>query len=115
MAFTELERSAVEEGLDRFLEKRRPPPDIRSELDLQYRIFDQSVELMEVRPHWEDPDEIMETPVAKLTYVRSRALWKIYWMRQDLKWHGYEPVPQVGTLTKALEVVGEDRYCCFFG
>lgn len=115
MAFTELERRTVERALDAFLGERRPPPAIRPELDIQYRISGQSVEIFEVRPYWRDREQSMETPVAKITYVRRRATWKLYWMRKDLRWHGYDPVPQTDTIEKALHAVNEDRYCCFFG
>jgi hypothetical protein len=57
----------------------------------------------------------MENPIAKATYVKSTALWKVYWQRADLKWHSYEPTPQVGSIEKFLAVVDEDRYACFFG
>jgi hypothetical protein len=115
MAFTELEQKAVEKALEGFLKSRRPPAEIRSQLDIQYHISGQSVEIVEVRPHWRATGEVIETPAAKLTYVRSKAAWKIYWMRKDLKWHGYEPTPQVGTIEQALGVVNEDKYGCFFG
>ena len=115
MAFTNLEQKAVEKALDGFLKRRRPPVQIRSKLDIQYHLSGQSIEIVEVRPDWRDSGEVTETPVAKLTYVRSKALWKIYWMRKDLRWHSYEPVSQVGTIEKALAVVDEDKYCCFFG
>jgi len=115
MAFTEIEKKAVEKALDGFLKKRRPPAHIRSELDIQYRLSGQSIEIVEVRPDWRDPEEVTEIPIAKITYVRSKALWKIYWMRKDLRWHAYEPASQVGTIENALGVVDEDKYCCFFG
>ena len=115
MGFSEFEQKAVTKALDAFLKRRKPPAHIRPNLDIRYHLSGQSIQIVEVRPHWREADRIMETPVAKLTYVRSRALWKIYWMRQDLKWHSYEPVAQVGTIEKALAVVDEDRYGCFFG
>ena len=36
-------------------------------------------------------------------------------MRRDLKWHGYEPTPEVHSLEAFLNVVDRDEYCCFFG
>jgi hypothetical protein len=47
--------------------------------------------------------------------VRTRNHWKIYWKRQDLKWHGYEPQLEVRTLDDFLRVVDTDEYGCFFG
>jgi hypothetical protein len=115
MAFTEPERQEIDKILHVFMEKRRPPVELRSEVDFQCRISGQSIQIVEIRPRWQAPGEFTEMGCAKLTYVRSLALWKIYWMRRDLKWHSYKPVSQVGTLEKALAVIDEDRYGCFFG
>lgn len=105
MALTHLETQRVENALQAFLEKRRPPPEIRSQVDIGYRINGQSVELFEIRPRFGEPNEKIEAPIAKATYVQSTALWKVYWQRADLKWHAYEPTPQVGTIEKFLALV----------
>lgn len=115
MALTQLERARCERDLAKFLECRRPPPHVRPQLDIGYRIAGQSVEIFEVRPDWQNPNEKMEHPVAKATFVRARNRWRIFWMRSDLKWHGYEPDPEVDTLEAFLQVVDRDEYCCFFG
>lgn len=115
MAFSGLERQRHEQEVAKFLELRRPPPEIRPKLDLGYKIEGQSVEIFEIRPDWQDNTETMLTPVAKTTFVRTRNRWKIYWMRSDLKWHGYEPTPEVRSLEAFLHVVDRDEYCCFFG
>ncbi|HKL26212.1 MAG TPA: DUF3024 domain-containing protein [Desulfuromonadales bacterium] len=57
----------------------------------------------------------MESPVAKATYVKIRKIWKIYWMRADLKWHGYQPDPVVQSIEEFLEIVERDEYGCFYG
>jgi hypothetical protein len=53
-------------------ERRRPPPAIRSRLDLGYRIAGQSVELFEIRPQWDRPEIKRESALAKATFVRTR-------------------------------------------
>ena len=115
MALGEFEQKRAEKVVAAFLQRRKPPPHIRSKLDFGYRIKKQSVELFEVRPRWNKPTEKLEHPVAKVTYVRATGLWKVYWMRADLKWHSYEPTPQVGSLEKFLALVDEDKHACFFG
>jgi hypothetical protein len=116
MALSELEFARVRKAMDAFLKQRRPPVHIRPKLDISYRISGQSVEIFEVRPKWRGkPGELHEGPVAKATYVRTRGIWRIYWMRQDLKWHSYEPVAEVGSIDAFCKVVGEDENCCFFG
>ena len=112
---SEFELKKCERDLKRFMDTHRPPAHIRNELDLAYRIRNQSVEIFEVRPHWRNSSEIMEHAVAKATYVKTQKLWKIYWQRADLKWHKYDPVPTEKTLEEFLNIVGEDKHACFFG
>jgi hypothetical protein len=115
MALTDLERKRCERDLARFLERRRPPPHIRSDLDIGYRISGQSVEVFEVRPDWQDPDVKRELPFAKATFVRTRDRWRVFWMKRDLRWHTYEPNPEVHRLEAFLNLVDRDDFRCFFG
>ena len=115
MAFNELDRRRIEKAMAEFLAKRRPPPHIRPELDIGYRLIDQSVELFEIRPQWDDRSIIREHPFARATYVRTQKLWKVFWQRADLKWHGYEPAPAVKSIDDFLAIVDADQYACFFG
>jgi len=115
MTLSELETKRVEKAVLAFLEKRRPPPHVRPKLDLGYRITRQSLELFEIRPRWDKTSEKMEHPFAKATYIKTTGTWKVFWQRADLKWHGYEPAPQVGSVEKFLAIVDEDKHACFFG
>ncbi len=112
---SELEVKRCEKALAAFLGRRRPPPHVRPQLDLACRIAGQSVEILEVRPHWIHTEQKHESPVAKATYVRSRKHWRVFWMRRDLRWHGYEPHPVADTIEDVLEIVDRDEFGCFFG
>jgi len=115
MAISEFEIKRCEKAIEKFMVKHRPPVHIRNELDLGSRIKNQSVELFEIRPQWDNPSNKIEVPVAKATYVKNQKQWKVYWQRSDLKWHLYEPLPTVRTLEDFLNAVGEDQHHCFFG
>ncbi|MCC5789681.1 MAG: DUF3024 domain-containing protein [Opitutales bacterium] len=115
MALSEFEIERIKALVEEFLERRRPPLEIRDKLDLGYRIEGQSVVLFEVRSRYDNPKEKIEFAVAKATYVRKSNSWKIFWQRADLRWHGYEPHPEVDSLEKFLEVVDKDQYHCFWG
>ena len=115
MAFSEFEIRKYEKVVGQFIEKRRPPLHIRSQLDLAFRVDGQSVEIFEVRPVWREPEKKMEHPVAKATYVKTQRIWRIYWQRADLKWHCYEPNPEVGTIEDFIALVDKDEHACFFG
>ena len=115
MALNDIERKRIETAVDAYIQKHRPPPHIRPQLDIGYRVSGQSVEIFEIRPRWNEPSEKMEHPVAKATFVRSTELWKVFWRRADLKWHGYEPLPAVGSIEKFLAAVEKDEHACFWG
>ena len=115
MAFTELELRRYNKALQQYVEMRRPPPHIRPKLDLAYRISGQSVEIFEVRHGFSDPSSTVEEYVAKATYVRRAQEWRVYWQRADLKWHRYEPTPEVRSIDEFLSLIEEDEYCCFYG
>ena len=115
MGLSEIERAQAERAMGFLLEKRRPPTHIRPELDIQCRITNRSVEVVEVRPRWRRPGEVAEHPCAKATYVRNRGVWRVFWMRADLKWHRYDPAPEVRRLEQFAKLVAEDKHACFFG
>lgn len=115
MALTELEAARAKQILSEFIERRRPPPHMRDQVDLSYRLAGQSVELFEIRPAWSRPGEKVESPVAKTRFVRTRNAWQVYWQRADLKWHVYEPTPEVPGLPEFLALLERDPHGCFWG
>ncbi len=115
MSLSEFEWKRTEKMVAAFIEKHRPTPDIREQLDEGYRIENQSVVLFEIRPTWNNPSEKQEIPIAKATYVKSRRCWRVFWQRSDLKWHRYEPTPEVRLIEDFLALVERDEHHCFFG
>jgi hypothetical protein len=116
VALTELERARVRKTVGTFVEGRRPPHHLRQQVDLAFRLTAQSVEIFEVRQAYGgDPGERIELPVAKATYVRTVRRWRVFWLRQDMKWHSYKPAPDVATIEEFVALVREDRNSCFFG
>jgi len=115
MTFTELEAKRNESAVREFMEKRRPPPHIRSRLDIGYEFNGQVIDLFAIRPDWQDETTLRQHPFARIRYVKSQGEWRLYWKRADLKWHIYEPSPRHKFLKQALEVIHADAYCCFFG
>lgn len=115
MAISEFEIKRIEKIVGQFIERRRPAAPIRNELDLSFRISGQSFEIYEIRPQWDDPTKKIENPVAKATYVKSKKIWKLFWMRADLKWHSYQPHPVSKSLEEILKVIEQDSHACFWG
>ena len=116
MALAVIELARVQRAMNALMKQRRPPPHVRPKLDLGFRVKRQSVEIFEIRPAWREPaGEKCESAVAKATYVRTRGVWRVFWQRRDLKWHGYEPRPEVSSIDEFVSLVAEDAHACFFG
>ena len=113
MAFNDLEYHAVNKEVKLYVDSVRPPEHIRPELDIVYSITDQTIDIGQLRPVWRgEPGETHILPSARIKYIRSLNRWKLYWMRQDMKWHLYSTEL---SLTDALEVVRIGPDGCFFG
>lgn len=108
-----LDRSRIAKVVRAFLDECQPPEDIREKLDFGFRHHDQSVELLEIRPQWRQPGKSSHA-FAKATFVKARGVWKIYWMRGNLKWQPYKP-STARSLNAFLKLVKEDEFGCFFG
>ncbi|WP_017733060.1 DUF3024 domain-containing protein [Nafulsella turpanensis] len=105
----------VERQIQKFIESKRPSEEIRSKLDFGYSYKNNAVELYEIRPQWDDESIIRHHPFAKAKYVKTKNIWKVYWMRSNLKWALYDPLPEVKGVDEFLEAVDQDAHHCFFG
>ena len=116
MAFTETEIAEHTATLEeRFWSRRRPPLHLRDKVREGQRFDGTSIELFFVRPAFRRPGEHIEEAIAKVTFVRSRNVWRLFWKRADGKWHRYPPCPEAASLGDALRAIHADPNGCFFG
>ena len=101
--------------MENFIARRRPPENIRQRLYISYKIDNQSIVVFEIRPQFNKPEEKMEYPIAKTTFVKAKNHWKVFWLRADLNWHSYTPKATVKTIEEFIKLVEEDKHCCFWG
>ena len=114
MAFNEIELKRIDKVVGGVC-RRRNRPELHDQLRLEYRVKAHDVVLFEVRPCWDGQPGTMENPVAKVKFVRTDGMWRLFWQRADLKWHGYDPFPTSSDLSRLVEEVDRDPHCCFFG
>lgn len=114
MSESTLDRARIAKTVRAFLETRRPAQEMRAKLDFGFRYHRQSVELIEIRPKWGGKPGKTEHAFAKATFVKALKIWKVYWMRGNLKWHAYEPAT-VRSLEAFLKLVNDDKHHAFFG
>ena len=113
-AFTDVQQRQVEKLLAPLCAAPADPA-VRSQLRIGFRVDGLSIVLFESRPGFMPPHEWQEEPVAKFTYVKSADRWKLFCMLRDLKWHGYEPLPESRELAPLVREVRGDPTGIFWG
>lgn len=114
MAFSEFEIKRIDKIVRTFCENRVPER-FRDQVKVGFRIEGQNIFLFENRPRWDEPSEWLALDFAKITYVKSRRIWKLYWKRASGKWDQYKPHFVANDIGKLIKTIDEDRYGCFFG
>lgn len=114
MAFNDLELAAIDDLVGAFC-RRITRPELRDQLEFAMDIEAHAVTIQEVRPGFRNLTKKTRHGVARFRYVRRRNEWRLYWMRQDLKWHVYDPAEATSELADLVAIVEADEYGCFFG
>jgi hypothetical protein len=71
--------------------------------------------IVERRPQWDDPIRWIETPAAKVKFIRSANKCRLYWMRADMKWHKYPGLSSSDRLEDLEQEIDADPLAGFFG
>ncbi len=114
MAFTDIDLQKIQNKVGRLCSKKTPEH-LKDQLRFEYEIEKQNVIIYEIRPVWNNPSEFTKLSMAKLTYVNSQKVWKLYWKRASGKWVKYEPKESAKDLGMLVQEIEKDSYGCFFG
>ena len=114
MAFDELELKRIDRTVGELC-RRCSPPEHADQLRTVYEVEGHSVTMYEERPPWDGVGEWTRRGIARFRFYRSRSEWQLYWMRQDLRWHLYDPDEMPADLASLVAVVEADKYGAFFG
>ena len=114
MAFTDLDLHKIKKAVGGLCEKRTPSH-LKDKLRYEYEIEKQNVVIYEIRPAFMKEGEFTKMPMAKLTYVSSRKIWKLFWKRASGKWEKYKPEEEASELYTLIQEIDQDAYGCFFG
>ena len=85
MAISEFEIFKVEKAAKDFCQERNKnyPPD---QLSIEYRLEDQTLYFIEVRPRWNDPSVKTEMDLAKLRYIKKVRKSIVSIVRYQITW-----------------------------
>lgn len=105
----------IEQNVKEFIEKERPPIELRDQVDIGYSFDGSTIIIFEIRPSWTDSKEIIHMEIAKIRYYKSKKIWKLFWFRASGKWELYEPYPVASSLDVLLQAIADDKHNCFWG
>ena len=114
MAFSRKELAQIERVVGDFC-RDGVPVQFKDQVRISYSIKNHDVLISESRPGWRNPSEWVESPIAKLRFVRTANKWRLYWLRASGKWMLYGPYSRSKTLRSMVREIELDSYGCFFG
>ena len=114
MAFSKVERRAIERLLTEYC-GRRVPPNERDRRRILFRIKGRGVILLESRPLFTKPSEWVDAVVAQFRRDDDTGDWTLFCADRNSKWHRYEYLRPKKTLRPLLAEIDRDPTGIFWG
>ena len=95
----------------------RVPAGVRHQLTVESEVAGRDVTILECRLPW-DPEAgaaWTRSPVARLRYLKSRGVWRLYWRDRDESWHEYPDLPWARDVDDLLAEIESDPTAIFWG
>ena len=83
-------------------------------LNYTYQFEANAAVLIQQRPGFMKPDELVSKPIAKFRYSEARNLWTLYWFDPNGKWHRVSNVENKKDIRVLLQVVVTDPLGVFW-
>lgn len=108
----ELDRARVQRWC-----RDRVPQDARHQVRLEADFSGRDVTIVERRAPWnsEAGPDWTTLPVARLRYLKSRGVWRLYWRDRDERWHEYPQLPFARDIDELLTEIDRDPTAIFWG
>ena len=93
------------------------PDSVSDQLRIEVEARGNAITILECRPPWREDfgPEWTRHGVARFKFSPSDRMWRVYWMRRDLKFHLYDLIePQAG-IGPLIAEVDKDPHACFWG
>jgi hypothetical protein len=97
--------------------RARVPEAVRDRVRIECEVSGRDLTVVERHPA-SDPSmgpEWSRSPVARLRYLTSRGVWRLYWHGSDDSWHEYPDLPFARTVDELLDEIEQDPRALFWG
>jgi hypothetical protein len=93
----------------------RVPPHARTQVKLFFIIKQNDVIIIESRPHFKNPEQWTEMPIAKLSYDKDSLEWSLFWSGAEGDWNSYPEFIPTKDLMIIINELEEDPDHLFWG
>lgn len=97
--------------------RHRVPEHALHQVRIECEVDARDVTIVELRAPW-PPDsgaDWARLPVARLRYLTSRQVWRLYWRDRDERWHEYQQLPFASGVEALLTEIDRDPTAIFWG
>jgi hypothetical protein len=95
--------------------ENKVPPHVRDQIQVSYKIQNDTITIYESRPHWQKPDVWTERTIAQFRYNTKDKLWTLYNSDRNNRWHKHPATGPAATLDPLLEKLDNDPAGIFWG
>lgn len=113
--FGDIIRREIDIAAEEFLKHRRPEPEIRHDIDIEYRVEGQDVIVYEIATDFRRPGTKRIGYIGKASFIRDTAIWLVYYSDLEGGWHPYNSDPEVLSITEFFRLMSTDPAEQFFG
>lgn len=97
--------------------RQRVPEHVRDKVAVDVMVSGRDVTVVERHAPWrpEAGAEWTTSPVARLRYLTSRGVWRLYWPDRDGRWHEYPDLAWARDVQELLHEIDRDPTAIFWG
>ncbi|HEX9657632.1 MAG TPA: DUF3024 domain-containing protein [Bacteroidota bacterium] len=106
-------REEVEPIITEYCAKRVPEHAWR-QVKMGFDVRGDAITLFEERPHWQNPDHWIKSPIAKFRYDQKIRKWSLFCADRNSRWHNYQAKPTTN-IQVLLREVDSDPTGIFWG
>jgi Protein of unknown function (DUF3024) len=102
--------------IQRWCEKQVPAAQ-RDRIRIECEVSGRDVTIVERHPLGASDagTDWVTTPAARLRYLKSRTVWRLYWCDSDDQWHEYPELPFAHRVDDLLAEIDRDPTALFWG
>jgi hypothetical protein len=114
VSLSEFELKRIDKIFTVYCEKKIPP-NLRSQIKVEYRVAADEVTLYESRPVWDDHATWISGKVARFKKEAGTETWALFWADRNGRWREYPPFPGHRDIEKLLAEVEKNETGAFWG